>query len=205
VFSRATSFIDRNPVTPVLLFLMILILVAQMVLAEYSLSLFEFIFVGQNAITPGLLLAPLSHGTIWTHFLPNVMLLLAVGWPLERYLNSSSFVLFVAVAAYLPTYLQIIYSTIVTGTAGTLGFSGAVYAFPPVLACLSFRDGFDANLGTAGIFALGVTLAIPLQLLGLLELLFPSPLPGADVTHATGYLIGWVYGLFLLSKRARRG
>lgn len=205
MFSRATSFIDRNPVTPVLLFLMIIILVAQMVFAEYSLSLFEFIFVGQNAITPGLLLAPLSHGTIWTHFLPNVMLLLAVGWPLERYLTSSRFVLFTAVAAYLPTYLQIAYSTIMTGTAGTLGFSGAVYAFPPVLVCLAFRDGHDTNLGTAGIFALGVTIAIPLQLLGLLELLFPSPLPEAVVTHTTGYLIGWVYGLILLSNRARRG
>lgn len=200
MLSRATSFIDRNPVTPVLVLLMLLILVAQMFIAEYSMAFFEFIFVGQNSFTPGLLLAPISHGTIWTHFLPNMILLLTVGWPLERYFHSSTFALFTAAAAYIPTYLQIGYSAVMNGTAGTLGFSGAVYAFPPALLCLRFRNSHYTNLGTAGMFALGVTIAIPLQLLGLLELLFPSPLPGADITHATGYLIGWAYGLFLLAR-----
>lgn len=198
MLSRSISFVDRNPVTPVLVVSMTSILVAQIVVADYSIALFEFVFIGQNSITPGLLLAPLSHGTMWTHFLPNMMLLLAVGWPLEDRLKTSTFALFTLVAAYLPTYLQIVYSTVMTGTAGTLGFSGAVYAFPPVLLCLCLRDSYFTNLGTAGAFALGVTIAIPLQVLGLLELLVPSPLPGADVTHTTGYLIGWGYGLFLL-------
>lgn len=203
MLSRATSFIDRNPVTPVLVLLMLLILVAQMFIAGYSVSLFEFIFIGQNSFTPGLLLAPFSHGAIWTHFLPNIILLLAVGWPLERYFDSRTFALFTVTSAYLSTYLQIGYSAFMTGTAGTLGFSGAVYAFPPALLCIRFRNSHDTNLGTAGFFALGVTIAIPLELSGLLELLFSSPLPGADITHATGYLIGWAYGLFLLARDHR--
>lgn len=199
MFSRTTSFVDRNPVTPVLVLLMVSIFVVQIFIAGYSVSLFEFLFVGQNSFTPGLLLAPISHGSILTHFLPNMFLFLAVGWPLERYFHTSTFALFTAAAAYMPTYLQIGYSAIVTGTAGTLGFSGAVYAFPPVLLCLRFRDTHDSNLGTAGIFALGVAIAIPLQISGLLGRLVSSPLPAADVTHTTGYLIGWAYGLFLLA------
>jgi membrane associated rhomboid family serine protease len=203
MLTRAKSFINENPVTPILLTLMTLILIVQVYVAAYSVSLFEFVFVGQDSVTPGLLLAPISHATLWTHLFPNMVLLLMVGWSLEDYLDTSRFVLFTAASAYVPTYIQIVYSTVTTGTAGTLGFSGAVYAFPPTLLCLSLRDSDRTNLGTIGSLALGLTVAIPLQLSGLLGSLISSPLPGADMTHSAGYLMGWAYGLFLLSEDYR--
>ncbi|OYR62753.1 hypothetical protein DJ71_23545 [Halorubrum sp. E3] len=204
MISRVTSFISRNPVTPILLVLMTLVLVSQILVVGYSNSLFEFLFVGQDSITPGLLLAPLSHGTILTHFLPNMMLLLVVGWPLEERLGSRSFTAFTATAAYIPTYLQIIYSTFTAGAVGTAGFSGAVYAFPPVLTCICLRDSHYTELGTVGSLAIGVTIAIPLQMTGILGLLLSSPLPPAEVTHTAGYLIGWSCGLILLTKNHQR-
>lgn len=203
MISRIASFIDQNPVTPILICLMTLVLIGQITIWGYSHSLFEFIFVGQNSVTPGLLLAPLSHGTISTHFLPNMILLLLVGWPLERHLSSRTFILFTVIAAYVPTYLQIVYSAVLTGTVGTAGFSGAVFAFPPVWACICLRDSHYSEIGTEGSFAIGVTIAIPLQILGILGMLLPSPLPSAEVTHTVGYLIGWMYGLFLLGREYR--
>ena len=200
MFSRVKSFIDRNPVTPSLFFIMLVILIAQLYIATYSTALFEFMFVGQNEISPGLLLAPLSHGAIWAHFVPNMILLFALGWSLESYLGPQNFLTFTAATAYIPTFFQIVYSAIMTGSAGTLGFSGAVYAYPPVVLCLCYRNFGGKNLGTAGYFALGVTIAIPLQIVGLLGMVFPSPLPAADITHTTGYLLGGGYGLILLLK-----
>jgi membrane associated rhomboid family serine protease len=144
-------------------------------------------------------LAPLSHGAVLNHFSVNLLLFLLLGWPLETHLDSRLFFLFTVATAYIPTYLQIGYSAVMTGTAGTLGFSGAVYAFPPALLCIRFRETRDSRFGGMGSFALGVTIAIPLQMLGLLEQFFPSPLPAADITHGAGYLIGWAYGLLLLS------
>jgi len=167
---------------------------AEQYVYAYSPSLFEFVFSGQGTLTPGLLLAPLSHGPLMTHFLPNMGLLFAVGWPLEAHLRQRNFLMFTAVTAYVPTFLQIGYSVVTTGTAGTVGFSGAIYAYPPALMCMRIRNRPLSEIGTGGYYALAMTVTIPLIVTGQLE--FLSPLPGATVTHTVGYLSGFTYGLY---------
>jgi membrane associated rhomboid family serine protease len=173
-------------------------MIAELYVLNHPEASFEFLFVGQSSLSPGLLLAPLSHGSIVGHFSVNMMLLLLVGWSVESHLDSRDFVLFTAFTAYIPTYLQIVHATITTGTAGTLGFSGAVYAFPPVLLCLRLRDTRILKFGDMGILGLSLTIAIPILILDLVGSIVSAPLPAAKVTHFTGYLTGWAYGLLLL-------
>ena len=194
MLARGTAFVNRNPVTPTLLLLMGAIFITEQYVYAYSPSLFEFVFSGQGKLTPGLLLAPLSHGPLLTHFLPNIGLLLAVGWPLEAHLRQRNFLMFTAVTAYVPTFLQIGYSVVTTGTAGTVGFSGAIYAYPPALLCIRIRNRALSEIGTGGYYALAMTAVIPFITTGQME--FLSPLPGATVTHTVGYLFGMTYGLY---------
>lgn len=193
--SGSRAYIERNPVSPLLAILMGAILLVELLVAGHSISLFDFLFVANDGFSPGLLLGPISHGTFLTHYLPNVGLLLLYGWPMENQLSTREFLGFVILTAYLPTYLQIGYSAATTGMAGTLGFSGAVYAFPPALLCVTVREvrSTETEFGTIGLMALAVTVAIPLSTLGYFN--FTSGLPSADVTHSVGYSLGWVYGI----------
>lgn len=201
--SRYRAYIERNPVSPILAILMGAILLVQLLVAGYSIALFDFLFVANGELSPGLLLAPISHGTFITHYLPNMGLLLLCGWPMENYISTEEFLGFVIFTAYIPTYLQIVYSITTAGVAGTLGFSGAVYAFPPALLCASVRGvrSAEKNFDVFGQIAFGITVAMPFSILGLLNA--TSGLPSADITHAMGYALGWVYGVLLLSSSAR--
>jgi len=187
--------VRRNPITPALAVVIGLILLAELYVVTYSESLFEFLFVAQAKFTPGLLLAPLSHATFYTHYLPNMLMFLWLGWPLEDRLSKQQFVAFIAATAYLPTYLQVAYAVVTTGTAGTLGFSGAVYAVPPLLSFIILQDDHSGRvgLGDIGNSAVAITVVIPLLMLGLLD--FFSVLPSADITHAVGYAAGLGYGV----------
>jgi len=177
---------------------MSVILIVEMYIAGYSESLFQFLFVAQMQLTPGLLLAPLSHGTFLTHFLPNIGILLLSGWITESKLETREFLAFVVITAYLGTYIQVIYSTITTGDAGTLGFSGAVYAFPPLFALLGLKEGDyqpgDLRFGLL-LTSIVLTIAIPLTILGYLNLM-SSGLSSAQATHTTGFLLGLGYGIW---------
>lgn len=189
MISRYASFVRRNPITPISTVIMGLVLVTELYTIAFSESMFEYLFLAQNALTPGLLLAPFSHGTFYTHYVPNMGLLLLMGWPLEDRLSEHQFLTFMAVTAYLPTYLQVIYSSITTGTAGSLGFSGVVYGMPPLLFCLVSQEDHmeEVGFGEIGNIAFGFTVAIPLIIAGVLD--FFSILPSAKITHSTGYMI----------------
>lgn len=173
-----------------------LILLAELYVVSHSESLFEYLFVAQGALTPGLLLAPLSHGTFYTHYVPNMILFLWLGWPLEARLDRQQFLGFLGLTAYLPTYLQVLYSVVTSGTAGSVGFSGAVYAVPPLLFCLTLQEdrSEEIGFGEIGNVALAFTIAIPLAMLGLFD--FFSVLPSAEITHAVGYVSGLTWGLY---------
>lgn len=172
-----------------------LILLAELYVVSYSEPLFEYLFVAQGALTPGLLLAPLSHGTFYTHYVPNMILFLGLGWPLEARLNRLQFLGFLGLTAYLPTYLQVVYKIVTSGTAGSVGFSGAVYAVPPLLFCLILQEDYteEIGFGEIGNIAFVFTIAIPLVMLDFLD--FFSTLPSADITHAVGYLSGLGIGV----------
>lgn len=196
MLDRVKAHIICHPVTPSLAVVMGGVFIIEQIVLSISRELVEFMFIGQGQLTPGLLLSPLSHGTLLTHFLPNMALLFAVGWPLEAHLKRRDFILFTALTAYVPTYLQIGYSVVSTGTAGTLGFSGAIFAYPPALMCSRFSNRSIEQFGSGGYYAIALTIVIPLLLSGQFDYL--SPLPGADVTHTVGYLFGWIYGILLL-------
>lgn len=195
VLSRLASFSRRNPVTPLLVVGMGLVLLAELYTLSYSESLFQHLFVAQGKFTPGLLLAPLSHATFYTHYTPNMILFLWLGWSVEARLDTRQFLGFVGATAYLPTYLQVLYSVLTSGTAGSLGFSGAVYAVPPLLFCLTLQEDNAEKIGFGeiGNIALMFSVAIPLVMFGFLD--FFSGLPGAVITHSVGYIGGFGYGL----------
>lgn len=198
--SRYRAYIERNPVSPLLTVLMGAILFVELLAIGYSVALFDFLFVADAELSPGLLLGPISHGTFSTHYLPNIGLLLLCGWPMEDYISTKKFLAFVIFTAYIPTYLQIAYSITTVGVAGTLGFSGAVYAFPPALLCVSVRGSRSAekDFDVFGQIALIITVAIPFSILGLLGSI--SGLPSADITHTVGYAVGWIYGVLVLNS-----
>jgi len=187
--------VQRNPITPALVVVMGMILLAELYVVTYSESLFKFLFVAQAEFTPGLLLAPLSHGTFYTHYLPNMLIFLWLGWPLEERLGKQQFAAFITATAYLPTYLQVVYSVVTTGTAGTLGFSGAVYAVPPLLLFHILQEDHSGKVGIGNIgnVSFSITVGIPLSMLGFLD--FFSVLPSAEITHAVGYTAGLGYGI----------
>jgi len=191
-------FCRRNPVTPVLIGVMSAILMAQLYVADHSESLFQFLFVAQAKATPGVILAPLSHGAILIHFVPNIGILLLSGWITEVELGTRKFLVFTLITAYLTTYIQVIYSTITTGSAATLGFSGAVYAYPPLFACLGLKND-DYQPGSLRfsmlLTAIVLSIAIPLIITGYLNAL-SGGLPSAKATHTTGFLIGLGYGVW---------
>jgi membrane associated rhomboid family serine protease len=176
-----------------------LILLAELYVLDHSDSLFQYLFVAQGTLTPGLILAPLSHGTFYTHYIPNMILFLWLGWPLEDRLNRRQFLAFVGAVAYLPTFLQVLYSVLTSGTAGSVGFSGAVYAVPPLLFCLIYKEDHagEVGFGEIGNIALIFSVAIPLVMLGPLDLF--SGLPSAKITHTLGYALGLGYGIFKLN------
>lgn len=166
-------------------------------------ALFDAFFVATDGMSLGLLLGPTAHGAFVRHYLPNMGLLLLYGWPLEDQLSSREFLVLVVLTAYVPTYSQIIYSTMTNGAAGTLSFSGAVYAFPPALLCVILRRvrSTEYKFGTFGLISLGMIAAIPLNMLGYLE--FISGLPSAKVTHTMGYVLGWGYGILKLQSKSK--
>ena len=192
--SEHLDYLHRNPVTPLLVILMSGVLLVEIQVLGRSSSLFEYLFVASGGVSPGLLLGPISHGN-FSHFVSNLGLLLLIGWPMEDWLSNKAFLGFVLFTAYMPMYLQIGYSVVTTGSAGTLGFSGAVYAFPPALLGIVLREvrTTESGFSTFGLVALAVTAAIPLTILGYLDLV--SGLPSARVTHSVGYMIGLTYGL----------
>ncbi|OYR59958.1 hypothetical protein DJ80_16660 [Halorubrum ezzemoulense] len=178
------------------------ILLVEIQVFARSSSLFEYLFAASGAISPGLLLAPISHGN-FSHFLSNIGLWLLVGWPMEDRLSNKAFLGFAFLTAYIPTYLQVGYSVVVTGSASTLGFSGAVYALPPALLGIVLHEvrTTENGFGTFGWVALALTVAIPLTMLGYLDLV--SGLPSAKVTHSVGYMLGLAYGLLAIDPRWR--
>jgi membrane associated rhomboid family serine protease len=173
-----------------------LVLLAELYALNYSESLFQYLFVAQGSLTPGLILAPLSHANFDMHYAPNMILFLLLGWPIEARLERRQFLASVGAVAYLPTYLQVLYSVLTSGTAATLGFSGAVFAVPPLLFCLTLQEDHseDIGFGEMGNIALGLSAAVPLAMLGVLD--FFSALPSAEITHSVGYLGGLGYGLY---------
>lgn len=175
-----------------------LILLAELYVLGYSESIFQYLFVANEEFTPGLLLAPLSHATFYTHYVPNMIIFLWLGWPIEARLNRQQFLGFVATTAYLPTYLQVLYSVLTSGTAGSLGFSGVVYAVPPLLFCLTLLEDHSGEIGFGekGNIALMFSVAIPLLMFGFFDSF--SALPSAEITHGVGYLSGLGYGLYLI-------
>jgi membrane associated rhomboid family serine protease len=178
-----------------------------LILEIYTLSTsqkaFQDLFVAQAALTPALIFAPLAHATLFSHFLVNLGLFLMFGWPTEGMLERKEFVMFTFLAAYLPTYLQVLYSNLTTSQAGTLGFSGAVYAYPPLYAMLSIK-GRESDLPVASLgirtAAIVLCLVIPFSIVGLMPFL-PSGLPGAKVTHSAGFAIGCLYGIWKCQNR----
>jgi membrane associated rhomboid family serine protease len=200
VLSRLSAFAKRNPVTPLLVSVMGLVLLAELWALGHSKALFEYLYVAQGAFTPGLVLAPLSHATFYTHYGPNMILFLLFGWSLEARLDRQEFLGFVGAAAYLPTCLQVLYSVLTSGTAATLGFSGAVFAVPPLVFCLTLQEDHsgEVGFGEVGNMAFIISVAIPLVVAGVLDIL--STLPGAKITHGVGYVGGLGYGLMKLRK-----
>ena len=134
------AFVKRNPISPSILVLLTMVLIAQLLAVQISEELFSFLFVAQLRLDFGLFFAPLSHAAILPHFLPNVLLLLLFGWAIESVLSRREFLVMTIAAAYIPTYLHMVYSYITVGTVGTLGFSGVVYALPPIYAVLFVQN-----------------------------------------------------------------
>ncbi|ERG88928.1 MAG: rhomboid family protein [halophilic archaeon J07HX5] len=168
---------------------------------------FEFWFVAQVQPTPGIVLGPLSHEDP-AHFVLNMLLFGLVGWAVERRIKRRAYGMFVAITAYLPVYLQVGVSYLVTGETGTMGFSGAIYALVPLYAIVQtselLRDG-DGGVGhdtklPAAVLAIVVTAAIPLLVGGQLSVA-SDPAEPARVAHATGYLSGLLYGLIIVLTR----
>ncbi|MBX0350285.1 MULTISPECIES: rhomboid family intramembrane serine protease [Haloarcula] len=196
MISRVRAFLYRNHLTPILILGMIGILQVEIYVSRVSESLFKFWFVAQPSLTPGLLIAPLSHSSFLFHLLPNMALFVIWGWLTEDQLKSREYIVYTALTAYLSIYLQVLYSAIITGQAGTLGFSGAVYSFPPAYAFLAFRSQiYENNSLEFGLFmgAIAVSLAIPLSIAGYISSV-PGMTSSANVAHSAGFAIGTIYG-----------
>jgi membrane associated rhomboid family serine protease len=183
-----------------------LVFVVELVLLTNGLSesVFEFWFIAQIELTPGLIITSVSHGSI-RHFVFNMFLFGMYGRLVEEHLGGGEYATIAVVTAYIPTYAQIVGDQITTGEAGTLGFSGAVYAIIPLYAVMGVSTLVRDGVGESGLaaprlpFVLGaviMSLLIPFMITGHLELL-SSGLPPAQITHGGGYLIGFVYGLYV--------
>lgn len=190
------SFVKDNPISPGIALLLTTVLIAQLLILQVSEDLFSFLFVAQLRLDLGLVLAPLSHAAIMIPFVPNVVLFLIFGWRIESVLRRREFVSLTIAAAFFPTYMHMVYSYMTVGTVGTLGFSGVVYALPPIYALLFLHDYREIQYPLQfGIFwaAVVLTLIIPLSLVGFIDL--DGVLPGAWMTHAGGFAIGVIFGL----------
>lgn len=194
------AFVRRNPLSPSLMLIMGGVLLGELYVIGLSESLFNYLFVAQAALTPGLLLAPLAHAAIVVHFSVNIVLFLLCGWPMETQVDPREFLSFTVVAAYVPTYLQVTYSMVTVGHAATLGFSGAVYAYPPAYAFLAFRSGdYDDRFGVLSV-ATVLSFVIPFSIAGYVDLV-SGGLPSARITHIGGYTIGVAYGSWKYWRR----
>lgn len=198
-YHRARRFVIRNQLTPMFAVFLVGVAVIQLYVAAASEQLFAFLFVAQLQITPALLLAPFAHGS-FQHLAVNTALLLLYGWPTENLLETREFAVFFVGVAALSTYAQVVFDALVRGSAGTLGASGAVYAFPAFYAIVAgarvWRSNdsiFDHSLVLS---ALVVTALIPLLMFGIVSpgLEIDRVAPPAAITHAVGYLVGLTYG-----------
>jgi len=133
-----------------------------------------------------------------------MVIFLWLGWPVEARLNFKQFLSFIGITAYLPTYLQVVYSVTTNGTAASLGFSGSVYALPPLLFCLILYEDHSVEIGFGdlGNIALIWTVAIPFVILGFSD--FFSVLPSAKITHAGGYISGIGYGIHKIKTNSKQ-
>lgn len=177
------------------------------VLVTATAAAFEFWFVAQMRLTPGIVLGPLSHGSPG-HFVLNMLLFGLFGWAVERRLNRRAYGAFVALTAYLSVYLQVGVSYLAAGETGTVGFSGAVYALVPLYAVVwtseLARNG-GSGVSHAGelsvaVLAVAGTVAIPLLIGGQLPVA-SGPVESARVAHLTGYLLGLLCGLVTILTR----
>ena len=190
------AFVNRNPISPSIVVLLTTVLIAQLLALQISEELFSFLFVAQLRLDFGLFFAPLSHAAFLLHFVPNVLLFLLFGWAIESVLSRKEFLVVTIAAAYIPTYMHMVYSYITVGTVGTLGFSGVVYALPPIYVALFVQNYREIqNPLQFGVFwgAVVLTLMIPLSLVGIIDL--DGVLPGAWMTHAGGFAIGMIFSL----------
>lgn len=182
-----------------------IILACQIVVAQVSTSLFGFLFVGSYKITPGLLLSPFSHISIITHFLANMILFGMFGWLLETKLNRGKYVLFVLSTAYIPNTVQIIRDSIVTGSAGTAGFSGVVYAVIPLSLFVAVQNwrGDALSFGQILFLVLAalMTLSIPLTVADV-AVLASTGIPPGEYTHGVGFAMGLGYGVLRVFRTA---
>jgi membrane associated rhomboid family serine protease len=159
-----------------------------------SQELFRYVYVTQMAITPGLILGPLSHGPL-VHFTVNIFLYGMYGPLLERRLSDRHYASILILAAYVPVYTQVIVDSL-TGSTGTAGFSGAVYAVVPLYTLLALRDWASIPVARKP-FVVGGLFAIVYIPLTILDIVSFSSLPAAKITHSLGYLSGLVYGAYL--------
>jgi membrane associated rhomboid family serine protease len=190
--------LSTYPVTIGFLGFNTVILFCQLAAAQVSTSLFAFLFVGNYKITPGLLLSPFAHASILTHFLANMFLFALFGWLLEIEFKRRTYLLFILSTAYIPNIVQILRDGLVTGSAGTMGFSGVVYAVIPLSL---FVAGQDWRAGTLSFnqlpFLAGaavLTLLIPFTIADV-AMLPSTGLPSAKYTHGVGFAMGLGYGV----------
>jgi membrane associated rhomboid family serine protease len=117
-------------------------------------------------------------------------------------MTRSEFAGFFIGTASIATYAQVGFDTLTSGDAGTLGVSGAVYAFPAFYAIVgiwSIRDrGRSVNDRPVVLSAIVVVAVIPLLIIGgnPIELEITQAAPTAKFTHGVRYLLGLGYGLY---------
>lgn len=201
MLQRIRKVLAQNPMTPSLAIAMTLLLAVQWYVATTSTALFEFLFVAQAKLTPGLVFSPFSHAG-FSHLLFNIGLLFLFGWLCEAELTNREFLGFVVVIAYVSTFTQVIVDTVTAGSAGTLGFSGVAYAFPsffavvlsPQLRRAGSRSQFTWSVWSSAVV---VSLLIPFMILGLVSI-GGSSIAGtepAKVTHGVGFCLGLLWGV----------
>ncbi|UPV72940.1 rhomboid family intramembrane serine protease [Halorussus limi] len=206
---KAREFLNQNPLTPSIAVAVTVLLVVQIYVAAASTSLFEFLFVAQAQLTPGLLLAPYSHGSV-AHLITNVGLLFLFGWLCEAEMTSREFLGFVVAVAYASTVAQVVIDAVLSGSAGTLGLSGVAYALPPLYAVIRLPEIRDKGTNASFIEMWGsavvLSVLIPFIMAGIVPLNLSSYMGAepAKVTHSFGFLAGLLYGTVKITSRPSR-
>jgi membrane associated rhomboid family serine protease len=203
LMARASDY----PITiSVFTVLTVVFVVEYAVIVNYPVQVFEYWFITQFKLTPGVILGPVSHGTL-PHFLFNMAMFCVFSFLLEQHFDRRTYAVILLLTAYLPTYVHTIISHVTTGDTGTLGFSGAVYGIVPLYAVIAaftlirhWDGGISFNIKPEDIVLyvgmIFVALLIPFDIGGYVDLISTGH-QSATYTHLGGFVLGLLCGIYI--------